>query len=204
MSVIPSISYDQHEILDWIKTLHCPEGFDADLTYGNGSFWKRQPTPDNCFDKQPLKDFVIGCDSGEVPVCDSSFTNVIFDPPFLTYVKQGREHKEGKVAMTARFGGYWAYKELLDHYERTIKESYRIIKPKGVLVIKCQDIIHNHKLHCTHQKTIQLAEENGFRPLDLFILPAKSRMPSPQKGKQRHARIFHSYFLVLKSLKKKP
>jgi hypothetical protein len=27
-------------------------------------------------------------------------------------------------------------------------------------------------------------------------LPAKFRMPGPQKGTQRHARIFHSYFLV--------
>jgi hypothetical protein len=30
-------------------------------------------------------------------------------------------------------------------------------------------------------------------------LTAKHRMPSPQKGKQRHARIFHSYFLVLEN-----
>jgi len=200
--VIPSISYNQHDIIDWIKELHCPSGFDADFTYGNGSFWKRQSRPLHCFDLQPLSDFVIEADSGNLPVEDDTFLNVIFDPPFLTYVKAGRSHKDGKVAMTARFGGYWRYDELIDHYTRTIKEAQRTIKKKGVFVVKCQDIIHNHKMHSTHQKTINIAENNGFRLLDMFILNAKSRMPSPQKGQQRHARVFHSYFLVFKSLKK--
>jgi len=36
-----------------------------------------------------------------------------------------------------------------------------------------------------------------FRLKDLFVLPAKHRLPSPNRvGKQKHARIFHSYFLV--------
>lgn len=201
--VIRSVEYDQFAILDSIVHLHAQDGFDCDVTFGNGSFWKTQPTPTHCFDIQPLAGCVIEADSGKLPVEDSTFTNVMFDPPFLTYVKTGRDHKSGKVAMTARFGGYWRYEELLDHYERTIVEAQRTIKPKGVLVVKCQDIIHNHKIQCTHQKTINMAEANGFRLLDLFVLPAKSRMPSPQKGTQRHARVFHSYFLVFKTLKRK-
>jgi len=203
VSVIPSVSYDQHEILQWIADLHLEHPFfDCDLTYGNGSFWKKMEEPLFCCDIQPLKDHVEKQDSGALTFDDNSFNSLIFDPPFMTYVKQGRSHKDGKVAMTARFGGYWRYDELIEHYTKTIEEAYRVLKKKGVLVVKCQDIIHNHKIHCTHQKTINIAEENGFRLLDLFVLPAKSRMPSPQKGKQRHARVFHSYFLVFKSLKK--
>lgn len=64
------------------------------------------------------------------------------------------------------------------------------------MVFKCQDIIHNHRMHCTHYNVIKWAECEGFRLVDLFILTAKSRMPGPQKGKQRHARVWHSYFLV--------
>lgn len=26
-----SISYDQKEILDWVRELHCPNGFDVDM-----------------------------------------------------------------------------------------------------------------------------------------------------------------------------
>jgi hypothetical protein len=51
-------------------------------------------------------------------------------------------------------------------------------------------------MHATHVNVCNWAEHEGFRLLDLFILPAKSRMPGPQKGTQRHARVFHSYFLV--------
>jgi len=77
---------------------------------------------------------------------------------------------------------------------------HRVLKKKGIMVIKCQDIIHNHKMHCTHVNVINWAA-GMFRLKDLFVLPAKHRMPSPnRKGVQKHARIFHSYFLVLEKL----
>lgn len=190
--------YDTNEeILSAIMQLHCPEGFECDLTFGNGSFWKRLPRPRLCYDITPLQDGVQKADSRLLPLNPGSISNCVFDPPFLTYVRNGRGHKDGKVAMTARFGGYYTYEELEDHYRDTISEAYRVLKPRGKMIFKCQDIIHNHKMHCTHVRVIQMAEIEGFRLADLFVLPAKHRMPGPQKGKQRHARIFHSYFLVL-------
>ena len=104
--------------------------------------------------------------------------------------------------MSKRFGGYYTYQELEFHYQNTLKEVYRVLKPKGVFVFKCQDIVHNHKLHATHLNIIQWADKL-FRLKDLFLLVKSHRMPSPQKGTQKHARIFHSYFLVLESLKRK-
>jgi hypothetical protein len=104
------------------------------------------------------------------------------------------------MAMAKRFSGYWRYDELADHYQQTAKEAGRIIKKKGIFVVKCQDIIHNHKMHCTHANMIQWCAE-WFRLKDLFVLPAKHRMPSPnRKGSQKHARIFHSYFLVFERI----
>ena len=82
------------------------------------------------------------------------------------------------------------------HIDKALAEAHRVLKPGGVLVFKCQDVIHNHKMHATHVNVCNWAEYEGFRLLDLFVLPAKSRMPGPQKGTQRHARVFHSYFLV--------
>lgn len=195
-TLIKSVYESQDEILMAIKQLHCRDGFDCDMTYGNGVFWKNIPRPKFCFDIQPQKPEAIKGDSRSLPVFNESLRSVVFDPPFLTYVKNGRSHKDGKVAMTARFGGYWSYKELEDHYRDSISEAYRVLKKKGHLIFKCQDIIHNHKMHSTHNNVILMAEIEGFRLCDLFILVAKHRMPSPQKGIQRHARIFHSYFLV--------
>lgn len=195
-NAVRSVYYAQSEILDAIEQLHCPDGFEADVTYGNGMFYKGRKHPALKFDIQPLFDDVQQACSTSLPVADSSVQSIMFDPPFLTYVKAGRAHKDGKVQMTARFGGYWTYGELTDHYGGTIKEAARVIRKGGVLAVKCQDIIHNHRMHCTHAMVIRMAEDVGFRLKDLFVLAAKHRMPGPQKGTQRHARIFHSYFLV--------
>lgn len=195
MVVLRSVYESQDSILSAIQQLHCPEGFEVDLTFGNGQFWKNLPRPKHCFDVTPLHPGVVQADSRFLPLASGSVQNVVFDPPFLTYVRAGREHN-AKVKMTSRFGGYYTYGELEKHYQGTVGECYRVLKPRGKMVFKCQDIVHNHKLHCTHAKVITMAEIGGFRLADLFVLPAKHRMPSPQKGQQRHARIFHSYFLV--------
>lgn len=195
-TVFRSVYDTQEEILNAIMHLHCQDGFECDMTYGNGCFWKKLQRPRLCYDITPLHEGVIKACSTMLPLAPGSLANCVFDPPFLTYVRNGREHN-GKVAMTSRFGGYYRYDELEDHYRDTISEAYRVLKPRGKMVFKCQDIIHNHKMHCTHVNVIQMAEIEGFRLADLFVLAAKHRMPSPQKGQQRHARIFHSYFLVL-------
>jgi len=194
-SVVRSVYETQDEILAGIMRLHCPGGFDADLTYGNGQFWKKLPRPRLCYDITPLHEGVQQADSAALPLTPGAIGSAVFDPPFLTYVKQGRAHN-GKVAMTSRFGGYYTYDELETHYRDTISEAYRVLRPLGRLVVKCQDIIHNHRMHCTHANVINWAEIEGFRLMDLFVLPARHRMPGPQKGTQRHARVFHSYFLV--------
>jgi len=98
--------------------------------------------------------------------------------------------------MAKRFSGYCDYKELTDHYIATISEVYRILSNKGIFVFKCQDIVHNHKLHCTHINVVKWAESAGFGLVDLFILGAKHRMPVGKMCTQQHARIYHSYFLV--------
>ena len=194
--MIKSVYETNKQILDAIKSLHIPEGYQCDLTFGNGSFWKDGERPAYCFDITPLQDGVIEADSRMVPLEAGSIRNCVFDPPFLTYVKNGRQHGGGKVAMAARFGGYYRYEELEDHYRGTLSEAWRILAPGGKMIFKCQDIIHNHRIHATHVNVVNWAEIEGFRLLDLFILPAKNRMPGPQRGQQRHARIFHSYFLV--------
>ena len=62
---------------------------------------------------------------------------------------------------------------------------------------RCQDIVHNHKLFSTHVEILKWAESN-FRIKDLFIQAATHRMPAPnRKGQQKHARVFHSFWLVL-------
>lgn len=199
--VYRSVYFDQTEILKAIIALHCPQGFECDITFGNGKFYDSIKAPAFKFDIDPQVDGVKQASSTSLPIESGSLSNVVFDPPFLTYVRAGREGN-GSMIMAKRFAGYWRYDELATHYQQTLEEVNRILSIGGILVFKCQDIIHNHKMHCTHANVIQWANNYGFRLRDLFILPATHRLPSPNRaGSQKHARIFHSYFLVLEKMK---
>ena len=143
-----------------------------------------------------LENITKACNSNNTELKAASVNSVVFDPPFLTYIRKQRTGNSSMV-MSRRFSGYWSSDELTEHYKTTIEEAARILKHKGILVIKCQDIVHNHKLFCTHSHILNWSGE-FFRLKDLFIQAATHRMPSPnRKGTQKHARVFHSYWLVL-------
>jgi hypothetical protein len=201
--MIKTVSENQDEIIASIMELTGIQQFDVDLTYGNGGFWKKFQIPKKCFDIDPQLPEVIQADSTNVPLKNNEVNSVMFDPPFVTYVRAGRTGN-GNMVMAKRFGGYWKYEELEVHYKKTLIESHRILNKKGILVFKCQDIVHNHKLHPTHIFIMDWAK-NLFRLKDFFILTAKHRMPiPPQKNVapkvQKHARIYHSYFMVMEKI----
>ena len=195
---IKSVSDNQEYIIRSILTLNNLDRFDIDLTYGNGVFYKNLPEPHVKIDIDPQQSDVIEASSVSIPLPSGCFKSVMFDPPFLTYIKQGREHNS---IMGKRFSGYWKYSELEDHYRQTREEAARLLSKEGIMVIKCQDIIHNHAMHPTHINITQWMLP-WFRLKDLFILTAKHRLPMPEKqGEvkrvQKHSRIHHSYFMVL-------
>lgn len=199
--MIKSVSDDQEYIIKSIMELCNIDRFDADITYGNGNFWKNLPPPVYCFDINPQLDYVTKCSSDHLPFENDEIASVMFDPPFLTYIKSAREHNS---IMAKRYGGYWKYQELEEHYKNTIKETRRILCKKGIFVIKCQDIIHNHSIHPTHINVFNWSS-GLFKLKDMFILTAKNRIPIPQKENeakkvQKHARIHHSYFMVMEKL----
>jgi tRNA G10 N-methylase Trm11 len=204
--MIKSVYYDQIEILQSIMELCGIKRFCADVTYGNGKFYDNDKIKKPLFrfdiDPQPGHD-VLQYSSTKLPLENNKIKSLVFDPPFLTYVRAAREGN-GSMIMAKRFGGYWRYDELEKHYRETLIEAHRVLGKKGIMIFKCQDIIHNHKMHCTHMNVMDWAKEL-FRLKDLFILPVKHRMPIPQqegtKNKvQKHARIFHSYFMVLEKI----
>jgi tRNA G10 N-methylase Trm11 len=152
-------------------------------------------------DIDPQQEGVVKASSVDVPVPDGMLSSIIFDPPFLTYIKSGREHNS---VMAKRFGGYWRYDELVEHYTKTISEAHRLLVKNGIFVVKCQDIIHNHKLHPTHINITNWCS-GIFRLKDFFVLPAENRMPMPEsktgvKRVQKHSRIHHSYFMVFEKI----
>ena len=100
--MIKTVSNDQNEIIASIMELTGIKQFDVDLTYGNGVFWKKFQKPKKCFDIDPQTPEVIQADSSNVPLDDKQVNSVMFDPPFVTYVRTGRSGN-GNMVMAKRF-----------------------------------------------------------------------------------------------------
>ena len=192
MFLIETVSRNQTEILNNIIKLYCPLGFDLDPTYSRGVFYKGVPQPKYKFDLYPQLKGVIEADCRHLPVKSQLANSVVFDPPFVA-----GSRKDGKPGIIKeRFGYYRNVPELWAFYRYAIKELYRVLKPNGILVFKCQDTIEGSKQFLSHFEIISYALTLGFYPLDLFVLLARSVLVSPNMLNQQHARKAHSYFLV--------
>lgn len=188
--IIKSISYDQEELLRNIVDLHLDgRSFECDPTYSKGIFYRHIPEPKYKFDLVAQVEEVIEADARSLPLPDESLSSIMFDPPFLAQSGKGSKIKD-------RFGDYPTIEALWQFYEDAMREFYRILKPKGVLVFKCQDTVDSGKNYFSHVEIMNRAAVIGYHPKDLFILLAKHRMGQWNMKKQQHARKHHSYFWV--------
>ena len=199
MDIIKSVYNNQEDILKSIITIYCPDGFDADVTYSKGVFYKHGiPEPRYKFDLNPQTKNTVQADVTALPVENNKFNNVIFDPPFVAGSK-----KDGKPGIIKNRFGY--FKTIQEHlwpfYNQSLKELYRIIDQKGYLIFKCQDSIDSGRQYMSHVKIMNYAVKAGFYPKDLFILVAKNRLMN--QTRQLHARKFHCYFWVFQKINHK-
>lgn len=196
--MIKTTSYDQEEILANIIKLYCPAGFYLDPTYSKGAFYKsgKIPQPIIKSDLFPQDEGICCFEASKIPLSDNSVENIIFDPPFVA----GHTKEKPTGIMGERFHGFPYVKDLWAWYDLCIKEHYRLLMPKGYYIFKCQDTVSSGKQHLSHVHIINEAEKAGFYTKDLFILLAKSRIIGHNHAIQKHARKFHSYFIVLQKV----
>lgn len=192
--IIKSIGYDETEMITNILHLHSYNNkIDLDPTYSKGVFYKNGiKKPEYKFDLDPQLPEVQKADAGNLPFGENELYTIMFDPPFLF-----RDRKaENNDRICNRFSYFKTFEDLLNMYERSLKEFHRILKPKGIVIFKCQDMTDN-KTYFTHNEVLRLAESTGFLPVDLFILLSKMRLVNKQQ-KQRYARKYHSYYWVFR------
>ena len=205
--MIKSISYDQSEIIKWILELHVPsKRIECDATYSIGNFYKNTGVDDPTykFDISPQIDGVEFGDSRNLPLPDNSINCMMFDPPFLATTGKSLNENNDNNIINKRFGVYPSEQELHQFYIDSLKEAYRILKDKGILIFKCQDKISSGKQYMSHCFVYNEAVKIGFYPKDLFILLAKNRLVADwQLKNQKNARKFHSYFWVFEKTNKR-
>lgn len=192
--MITSISYDQQEIIKNIIKMHCPSGIELDPTYSKGIFYKNMPEnePLEKFDLYPQTDDTLEANANNLPHLDNQVSSIMFDPPFI--VGHTKEKPTGIIG--ERFHGFRYIKDLWQWYDECIIEFNRVLQVGGVLIFKCQDTVSSGKNWFSHCHIIEFAEKNGFYTKDLFILLAKNRIVGHNHANQKHARKFHSYFIV--------
>lgn len=191
-----SVSSDQREIMRWIMRLYNDgDPPDVDATYSIGVFYQDLPKPQHKFDINPQIPGVQKADSRSLPLEDQSVKCLVFDPPF----KMSISHEEGIIQ--SRFSSFSSPFALWDYYRDSLVEFNRVLKPKGIVIFKCQDQISSGKQWWTQHQVHLMAAETGFDVKDQFILVATSVIWSPNMRNQKHARKAHSYFIVLEKKK---
>ena len=197
--LVKSIGYDQGEIIRNILRLHVPEGkIDCDPTFSRGAFYNGTGVepPVLRFDIKPQAEGVVEADARHLPLLDSSISCMMLDPPFLATTGKSLTEGTGN-RINRRFGVYPDEKSLHQMYVDIIREAYRVLKPGGILIFKCQDKVSSGKQYLSHVFIINTAVEEGFYPKDLFVLLAKNRLVADwQARNQKSARKFHCYFVV--------
>ncbi len=189
-----SVFKEDSEILRAINDIHLRgEWFDIDCTYSKGVFWKDIPPPKYKSDIEPMFEDVMKIDTTNMKgVADSAFSSIVFDPPFLFRKRKAQNNDK----ICARFSYFSSFEDLVDMYEKSLNEFYRVLKKGGYLCFKCQDMSDN-KFYCTHNFIINYARHIGFELKDIIIKATTKKLQRDAKQQNCVAKV-HSYWLIFK------
>lgn len=194
------------ELFPRIMELHVPRGsLVADVTFGKGVFWRKVSKENYTV---IASDIATGIDCRRLPYKSGIFDCVVLDPPYMEgfYRQVGekaasgtynafRDHYSNGTEESSMQGPKWQ-DAVLHFYIEAGKETHRVLKAGGVLIVKCQDAVSANRQHLTHIQIVVEYEKIGFYAKDLFVLVRRNRPAVSRIKKQVHARKNHSYFLV--------
>ncbi len=171
----------------------------ADVTYGRGVFWNN--VPKGKFKLLPT-DIEGGVDCRDLPYNDGEIDCVVLNPPYMhspggaahsTHTAFESRYRNNGVGNQTRSQYHEAVLEL---YVEAGKEAYRVLRDRGVFIVKCQDEVCSNRQRFTHVEIMQEYERIGFIAEDLLIVMRNNRPGVSRAVRQVHARKNHSYFLV--------
>ena len=188
------------EIFPQILSLYvAPQSVIADVTYGKGVFWRNVPA-----DRYRLlaSDIQQGVDCRNLPYRDGEIDCVVLDPPYM--------HSPGGTAHSVHSAFESHYRNngtgnrthskyhdaVMELYEAAAVEAHRVLRDRGILIVKCQDEVCSNRQKFTHIEIMNSYERMGFVAEDLFVVIRQNRPGVSRAIKQVHARKNHSYFLV--------
>ena len=159
-----------------ILHMYVPEGSRIlDMTYGKGVFWKKVDTGKYHLDTNDISEDRGDShyDFRQIPAADASYDAVILDPPYIYH--SGAVHKEGGMHTDYRnderaVAGVYGVPAVDAMFQDGMIEAYRLLRPLGILLVKCMDQIVGSKQVWQHITLIGMAEKLGYTVEDLFVL----------------------------------
>ncbi len=208
--ILSAYIQNNEDIFPLILSLYVPIGAEiADVTYGKGVFWKKVKKDDYTLHFSDIK---TGVDCRHLPYADASMDCVVLDPPYMEgFYRRHNDHLAGNGTFSSfreaysdgsvyiqRKGAPKYHDAVLDMYYSAGCEALRVLKDKGILIVKCQDEVSANKQHLTHVEIIYEYTAHGLIVEDLFVMVRNNKPNISTLKKQVHARKNHSYFLVFR------
>ncbi len=198
--VLSSYEAPNEDVFPKILDLYVAPGSTvADVTYGKGVFWNKV-TP-GTYDLLPT-DITTGTDCRALPYEDGGIDCVVLDPPYMhspggtAYSSHQPYESYYKNNGTGNRTGSKYHEAVLDLYIDSGREALRVLRDRGVLIVKCQDEVCSNRQRFTHIEIMHEYERLGFVAEDLFVVMRNNRPGVSRMATQVHARKNHSYFLV--------
>ena len=189
------------KVFPLILGLYVAEGsIVADVTYGKGAFW-RNVVP-GTYDLRAT-DILDGVDCRTLPYEDGTIDCVVLDPPYMHSPGGGTHSGQPSFEEHYRNNGTGNntdkkyHEAVVELYKEAGAEAFRVLRERGVFVVKCQDEVCANRQRFTHVELLQAFQEQGFVAEDLFVVVRKNKPGVSTTIRQVHARKNHSYFLVL-------
>lgn len=164
-----------------------------DVTYGRGNFWTHI-RPRGLVAHDLILD---GVDFRQLPEADASVDVVVFDPP---YIAQGGRDTSTTPDFLDRYGLVDVPKtapELNELIAAGIKEAFRVLKPKGRLMVKCMDYVNGGRLILGRHHVVTTALSLGMEQVDEFV-HYSGLGPQPPRDVQQHSRRAHTFLCVFR------
>ena len=208
--VLSAYVKNNEEIFPLILSLYVPKGASiADVTNRKGVFLKKVNREESSLFFSDIK---TGTDCRDLPYDNETMDCVVIDPPYMEgFYRRNNTHLAGNGSFSSFRDAYSdgkAYAQkvgmpkyhdaVLDMYYSAGYEAYRVLKPKGIMIVKCQDEVSANKQHLTHVEIINEYTKHGLYVEDIFVMVRNNRPNISTLKKQVHARKNHSYFLVFR------
>jgi tRNA G10 N-methylase Trm11 len=194
MISLSSISGKNEDLFVTVMQLYAKDGMKiADVTYGNGNFWNKIDTRKYQFFPSDLK---TGVDFRFLPYKITSLDMIVFDPPYMHGSPAPIREEFDKTYDNNHKGG-WGTEYVYSLYQQGIDECFRVLKNKGLLLVKCQDQVSSGKNKFDHIVIYNMAMKLGMLAEDLFVL-TRIGNPMMRHSYQQHARKNHSYLWVFR------